>query len=735
MHVTLAAWALHDLRSMMMKTVGCVLATVLAALMVAVLAVVPGGEHVPMLLALPILACAYLFGRGPGLIATAIALAGSAVFLHCDGVVVAYARPVAFLLVGTTMTMVIDALRRARITAARHQRVAEHSSRQFLRLFEASPMPKSLSQIPDGVVIAVNSAYLRLFGVKASDIVGSVPSNGGVVVESRLHDDLFERLRRGQPIEGVDVTVHSPAGVRELLLWSRAEESDGINITMTTFVDVTARNLAQRGMRASEDLLRDVVDNIAEVTWLTDAANAQMLYVSPAYEKIFGRSAQSLYADPRSWLLAVHPDDRERMSSRRGWRKTGLQDSYRVLTPDGTVRTIEIRTFPIRDASGTVLRIAGVASDVTERLVLEEQVRETQKLESLGLLAGGVAHDFNNVLAVISANLGMLAESFTNPADRELVDDIDSAVVRATGLTRQLLAFSRKQPVEAVVIDLNAAVKDIRKMLRRMVGEDIVFTTSFEPELMAVKIDPGYLVQVLMNLAVNARDAMPRGGTLALTTRNITERDQVLLEITDTGTGMTPEVRARVFEPFFTTKEHGKGTGLGLSVVHGIIEQAGGRLELDSELGTGTTFRIYLPACHLPVEHIAHISFLSPGGTEKILVVDDDRFVRISTSRALRARGYTVVEARDGRDALVCLREHAGITLLVTDVIMPGMDGGELARAARLERPDLKVLFTSGYTDDALLEHGIRPLDGGFLEKPFHTHALAGKVRQIIDAA
>jgi PAS domain S-box-containing protein len=476
------------------------------------------------------------------------------------------------------------------------------------------------------------------------------------------------------------------------------------------------------------------------VFWVTDPANTKMLYINPAYERIFGRSCESLMANAQDWLQAVHPDDRERMSiTAVSGSDKHHEDQYRIVRPDGTVRMIRIRTAPVHDADGKLIRIAGVAVDITEQLQLEAQVRQTQKLESLGLLAGGIAHDFNNILAVVAANANMLGEVvLEGHPDRELVDEIETAVERATSLTRQLLAFSRKQVVEPIVLDLNKTVGDTRKMLRRMVGEDVVITTSLDPDLGRVRIDPGHLVQVLMNLAVNSRDAMPRGGSLSLTTRNAgsPEKPEVLLTITDTGCGMPPAVKARVFEPFFTTKGVGQGTGLGLSVVHGIVEQAGGRIEIDSEVGLGTTIRIYLPHVSAPAEPIGDVAAAGAHGTEKIVVVDDDPFVRIATSRTLRSRGYNVIEASDGHAALRLLREHGSdVALLLTDVVMPGLDGHELVKAARQHRSSLKVLYMSGYTDDALCTHGLRAERAGIIEKPFRSHVLAGRVREVIDAA
>ncbi|MEO8699462.1 MAG: ATP-binding protein [Kofleriaceae bacterium] len=482
--------------------------------------------------------------------------------------------------------------------------------------------------------------------------------------------------------------------------------------------------------RTSDERFRQLAENIHEVFWLSDPAGTTMLYVSPAYERIFGRSCTSLYTDPRDWQRTLHPEDRDRMIAFASAATAEVRQATFRIVRDGRARSIHTSVFPVRDAVGAVIRVAGVSEDITEKLELEEQVRQTQKLESLGLLAGGVAHDFNNVLAAIGANAGMLAEAIpTSDENRELVDDIQHAVDRASSLTRQLLAFSRRQIADPIVLDLNAAIADTRKMLRRMVGEDIVITTSLEPELGCARIDPGYFVQILMNLVVNARDAMPRGGTLSITTRNL--GTDVVVEVSDTGTGMPADVKARVFEPFFTTKGVGKGTGLGLSVVHGIVQQANGRIEIDSVVGSGTTIRVVFPAANAPADAIADVAIMAAHGVEKIVLVDDDVFVRRSTSRALRARGYTVLEAADGNAALRLLDRD--VDLLVTDVVMPGMDGRELVEMARAKRPSLKVLYVSGYTDDAVVSH-LGDTKVMLLEKPFHGHALAGKVRTILDA-
>jgi PAS domain S-box-containing protein len=591
----------------------------------------------------------------------------------------------------------------------------------------------SVSRLDDRRIVEVNEAYLTLFGVSAEATIGRTPMDAGIHPPAGMRDRVFRQLAEGEAVCGLELVFETPAGNKAIVLSSRAIEVDRTRFALSTFVDVTEQRRAVEDARVSDERFRQLAESVHEVFWLTDPDNTTMLYVSPAYEKIFGRPCAALYADARDWLLALHPDDRERMSKASHELGSGPQEhSYRVVV-GGKVRSIHNATFPVRDTDGKVIRIAGITEDRTEQLHLEEQVRQTQKLESLGLLAGGVAHDFNNVLAVIGSNASLLAELIQpDHPDRELIDEIEAAVNRASSLTRQLLAFSRKEVIEPVVLDVNGAIAETRKMLRRMLGEDIVIETSLDPELHRTRIDPGYFVQILMNLAVNARDAMPRGGRLAITTRN-SDRE-VRIEVADTGTGMAPDVRTRVFEPFFTTKGVGKGTGLGLSVVHGIVQQAGGQITIESELGAGTVICISLPAVDAPAERISDVVLAAQHGTEKIVLVDDDVFVRRATSRSLRSRGYIVLEAADAGAALRLLNDHGSdVALLVTDVVMPGTDGRELVLTARRHRPTLEVLYMSGYTDDAMLRHGLEHDQIPFIEKPFRSHALAGKVRHLLD--
>ena len=396
-------------------------------------------------------------------------------------------------------------------------------------------------------------------------------------------------------------------------------------------------------------------------------------------------------------------------------------------------------------------------SDITERkraeeerLEMERRLQQTQKLESLGLLAGGVAHDFNNLLMIVRGYTELLLDSGElSPGLQRNAEQIAKAAERASGLTHQLLAFSRKQVLAPQVLDLNTVVAGVDKMLHRLIGEDIELVTRPCAGLWHVKADPGQLEQVLLNLAINARDAMPRGGRLTLETRNV-ELDarfvrhhsgsrpgqHVLLTVSDNGAGMPPDVRSRIFEPFFTTKEVGRGTGLGLATVYGIVKQSNGYITVESEPGQGTTFHIYLPRAEeelLPAVESRERATVA-GGTETILLVEDQQDVRALACEFLGRQGYRVLEARSGPEALQVSGQHAGeIHVLVTDVIMPGMSGRELVDQLAPARPQMKVLYVSGYTDEAIGKHGILEPGTEFLQKPFSRESLARKLRDMLD--
>jgi two-component system cell cycle sensor histidine kinase/response regulator CckA len=380
---------------------------------------------------------------------------------------------------------------------------------------------------------------------------------------------------------------------------------------------------------------------------------------------------------------------------------------------------------------------------------LEEQLRQVQKMEAIGRLAGGIAHDFNNLLTVISgySEIVLSTLSAEDPM-RESIQAISDAGVRAASLTRQLLTFSRQRELEPRVLNLNEVVREVERMLRRLIGEDVLLTSVLDPAIHNVKIDPALFEQVLMNLAVNARDAMPTGGKLTIETCNVNwDRDYaathpqiqtgpyVMLAVTDTGSGMPPEARTRIFEPFFTTKEAGKGTGLGLAVVDGIIKQSNGHIEVCSEPDVGTTFKIYLRAV---ADQVAVPKALDSGqaigGAETILLVEDEKAVRGLALQTFQSNGYQVLTAADGRDAMLVAEEFRGpIDLLMTDVVMPGMGGRQLAESLRSAFPKMKVLYTSGYTDDTVVRQGIFRKEVTFLQKPYTPLSLTRNVRAVLD--
>ena len=428
----------------------------------------------------------------------------------------------------------------------------------------------------------------------------------------------------------------------------------------------------------------------------------------------------------------------------------GESTELEVMTKDGDTRTVEMRVVET-EWQGEKANLASLR-DITARKQLEAQLRQSQKMEAIGTLAGGVAHDFNNLLTTIigNADICLIQLDKDNPL-REDVGEIKKAGERASALTRQLLAFSRKQVLHPQVLDLNDVISDMEKMLGRMIGEDLEVKSILESELGKIKIDPSQIEQVLMNLAVNARDAMPQGGKLTIKTSSVhldrnffqsqglgnTAGPYVLLSVSDNGTGMSQKTKSQIFDPFFTTKQQGKGTGLGLSMVYGIVMQSDGYIWVDSEVGQGTTFKIFLPTEVEP--DIGAESFetamVTATGSETVLVVEDDTMLRNLSQKILNNCGYEVFVASHGKEALELCREQGGaFHLMLTDVVMPGMSGRELAERVQPLYPKIKVLYMSGYTDDTTVRHGIVDRRINFIEKPFTPESLAVKVREVLDA-
>lgn len=505
------------------------------------------------------------------------------------------------------------------------------------------------------------------------------------------------------------------------------------------------RRLAETERRSLETLttMAQVVDASPAVLFQWSPDGERVLWVSPNVTR-WGYSVEQLLANSPPVTSLVHPDDRQRVrqeletSLERG--ESRIDQQYRVMTPAGEELWVEDRSAVVRDDAGIPVRIDGILTDITVRKQLEAQFVQAQKMETVGRLAGGVAHDFNNLLTVINGYAEFALMEL--PEEHEvhgMVKEIHDAGLRAASLTRQLLAFSRRQVVQPVSLNLNTCAEHVQKMLQRLIGEDIRLTFDLEPQLWPVRADAGQIEQVLMNLAVNSRDAMPEGGTLVVTTRNISEAgDWVLMAVADTGCGMDEATRARIFEPFFTTKKVGQGTGLGLATVHGIITQAGGRIEVASTVGRGTTMRLYLPReTGASAEAVQPIGDgIVAGRGERVLVVEDEEPLRRIARRILESAGYVVDVAPDGPAALAMLHETDGrFAIVVTDVVMPGMSGHQLLQEIGRRWPQLKVLLASGYLHDAFPERFPLSHDQAFLAKPYSPASLTQRVREVLDRA
>ncbi len=514
------------------------------------------------------------------------------------------------------------------------------------------------------------------------------------------------------------------------------------------------RDQAEHTIRESAERMGQIESTRDQVFWICTLPDLNVAYMSPSVVGFLGVATAEKVRTRIDWSELIHPDDRARVAEvLQRWLADPALDvfdvEFRVLKPDGSVRWVTDRGRTIRDARGHAYRAIGVVTDITERKMLEERLTQAQKMEAVGRLAGGVAHDFNNLLTVINGfSEAMLLDTGPDDPRRDALVSVIDAGRRAADLTQQLLAFSRKAIVKPELVDLNERVESIGRMLRRLIGEDVILVTRLTPSLSRVMIDPSQLEQVLMNLAVNARDAMPRGGTLTIETRDVTlgaDDDETRgdlapgpyarLSVSDTGLGMSGDVRERVFEPFFTTKDFGKGTGLGLATVFGVVKQAGGHIRVESEVGRGSAFVVLLPAHRNPPRTSRRaVEVGAPRGSETVLLVEDEDGVRRLARVVLERQGYAVLDASSASEALKILDARGGaIDLLVTDVVMPQMDGRELADAVRARSPSTRVLFMSGYMDDAVMRHGVGALSEAFLQKPFTPAMLARKVREVLD--
>jgi PAS domain S-box-containing protein len=641
-----------------------------------------------------------------------------------------------------------------------HEALRAHEER-FRHMIEGVKDHAIFTIDPDGHVTSWNAGAEHIYGYATDEIVGR-------------HRSLFftpEDVASGLPMaelrEAVETGHFSEQGWRVRKDGSRfwangtmtvlRDDAGRVRGFVKIVRDLTERQRIEAELRKSVDALRlrdRAMRAVSQGIVITDPNRPDnpVVYASPGFERITGYTAAEVVG--RNCRLLQGPKtDPARVGEIRGCVRAGRECAAELLNyrKDGTPFWNALSISPVRDEHGRLLHFVGVVADVTERRNLEDQVRQAQKMEAVGQLAAGVAHDFNNLLTVISGYSEILLMALApDDPQRESIRAIGEAGERAAGLTRQLLHFSRRAVQEAKVLDLNEVVADAEKLLRRVIGEDVALTTVLDPRCGRVEADPGLLGQVLMNLAVNARDAMPHGGKLTIETKPV-ELDEAyvnthvevpagrytLLTVSDTGTGMPPEVKARIFEPFYTTKGAGRGTGLGLSVVHGIIKQSHGHVGVYTEVGVGTTFKVYLPVVEKPVAPAADPldPMRADRGSETVLLVEDEDGVRELALIALRTQGYTVLAAADGKAAVRLVDNHTGgIDLLVTDVVMPGMGGRQLAEALRPRLPKMKVLYLSGYTDDAVVRHGILHEEVAFLQKPYTPMVLLRKVRQVLDA-
>ncbi|OGK76843.1 MAG: hypothetical protein A2X52_17170 [Candidatus Rokubacteria bacterium GWC2_70_16] len=524
--------------------------------------------------------------------------------------------------------------------------------------------------------------------------------------------------------------------------------------------DATAARLEEREreLRAAHaELERRVEERTQELRAVVEASPLGIWALSPegvigtwnaAAERIFGWSAAEVLGRPNPTVPADLQDEFRGLIDRVLSGDTLTDIETRRLRRDGMLIDVSLSMAPLRDAGGAIAGTVAVLADITASKELEAQLRQSQKMEGIGRLAGGIAHDFNNLLTVISGRTDLLAEALGQQSPlRRHVDSIRNVAERATGLTRQLLAFSRRQALQPRVVDLNAATQGMHEVLGRLIGEDIDLVTVLGPALGRVKVDPSQMEQVILNLVVNARQAMPEGGRLTIETGNVELGEEyarthaevepgryVMLAVTDTGHGMDAGTKARIFEPFFTTRGPGQGTGLGLATVYGIVKQHGGHIWVYSEPGRGTTFKIYLPRVEETAEEAAPAALEAlPRGSETILLVEDEEEVRALARETLEAGGYRVLEAASPHEALRLAQEHDGpIHLIVSDVVMPEMSGRALVDRLAALRPDARVLYMSGYTENAIVHQGVLDPSIAFLQKPFTPGALARKVREVL---
>ena len=631
------------------------------------------------------------------------------------------------------------------ITARKHaeQALAENEERYRL-LYDKNPQPMWLSDRDTLEFLTVNDQAVQHYGFTREEFLRMsihdlIPPEDAAILKSNIG-----RVMPGINRIGIVRQRKKDGTIINAEVTTQSMIVNGRQVMLTVSMDVTDRRRAEEALKKSEELYRTLVRNFPNGAVVlfdhdlryTIADGSGLASVGLSKQSLEGKTIWDVF--PPETCRQIEPQYRAALAGQPSTMEVSFEN-----------RSYFTYAVPVKNERDEIFAAMVVTQDITERKQLEDQLRQTQKMEAIGSLAGGVAHDFNNLLMAIMGNCELLKAQLL--ADSPLNDEIaqiQDTAMRATALTRQLLTFSRRQVLQPKVLSLNTIVADMERLLRRLIGESIDLRVHLSPDLGALKADPGQLEQVVMNLAINARDAMPQGGKLLVETSNVdfgVEASQqhgmkpgryILLSVADTGCGITSDVKARLFEPFFTTKERGKGTGLGLATVYGIVKQSDGYIWVFSEPGQGATFKIYLPRVRSASGSHGNLprTASNPRGSETVLLVEDEDEVRRLTRKMLEQHGYFVLPARTGNEALEVSRAHSGdIHLLLSDVVMPGISGPALAEALLQKRKEIKILYMSGYTDDAILNHGVHTQQTEFLQKPFGAEVLALKVRQVLD--
>lgn len=641
------------------------------------------------------------------------------------------------------------------------ERTAElDAQREFLRaIVDTSPNPIFVKNSA-GRFTLVNKAVERAYGRSSHEILGKTEADLDGYhkeIQTFVQDD--EEVIHTLKAKFIPEEELTNPKTGETRLFQTIKVPLTLPGTETVHIlgvatDITERKRSEEALRETEERYRLLFDSNPQAMWVYDRDNLTFLAVNDAAVFHYGYSREEFLS---MTIKDIRPQEDvpvllDNLSNEGGLNVAG---AWKHRKKDGTRIDVEVISHPLVFAGRNAKLV--LANDITERKraeealgETEEQLRQSQKLEGVGQLAGGIAHDFNNLLTVITG-FSALAMRGLQPEDpvRANLEEIKKAGDRATSLTRQLLAFSRRQVLQPKTLNLDSVVSEMEKLLRRLIGENIDLRAVLEPNLGSVKADPGQIEQIILNLVVNARDSMPEGGKLTIETDNVYLDEEyvknhvgsqagphVMLAVSDTGSGMDQKTQARIFEPFFTTKELGKGTGLGLSTVYGIVKQSGGNIWVYSEVGKGTTFKIYLPRVDEDAQRYKRTSDLEQvfQGTETILLVEDEEMLRKLAHQTLTMYGYHVLDAANGDTAISVCKQHEGpIQLLLTDVIMPGMSGREVARRLLDLRPEARVLFMSGYTDDAIVHQGVLDEAANFIQKPFPPDSLAQKVREVLD--